>query len=613
AAAWEQQCELAEAEVAQLNKRLMLSQQQLNEAQEALARASDVSICRDDPELQAQVATLTCDKQQLQQELTSVTANRDALEQQLQREQHALHDLNNQIEEARCDLASYCNQVKRLKDENTDLTEEVEMYKCMEKDPKTKGNSLFAEVVDQRHFLEQQYNKLRSYYELVSKQYRLKARQVAQLKLQVASLLALTGSREDSEYVTHLNASLRTARSQIFTLQNQITEMTRRIKTQQESPVVINCQPGGCATRSTFYQRTFDANQKDLSDTKAQLQEQRFNAVLLGEQILGMQRRLNASERCLAESKAECIRLTVQLQDVHAEKGIFTDYDQFETRTEILPGHADYKETPAAKTESGSASKPDESDSRHVKSENSAGKDNEVASTPVTSDTPVSLPKKCAESSYKTSDTLASDSKTHSLSASKSSLEPISSCFSGPSAKSCTVDKKPSPSSPVDSNATVSQGVGSASTCNSTITVLDGLSLESADSCPVSQSDHCLNDASTKRKENPEQETMREKRLSTEDNVFQGASEGKLEKTPVAVPPCLVSSSDGNRRPKKSVRMQDTVDIMLCDDGKCERSTRGEMKQHDGSGEKVRRIPKRMVPPPPKTTLPEMPADCKQQ
>ncbi|XP_018022230.1 protein Spindly-B isoform X1 [Hyalella azteca] len=338
----EERQEAAEVTEKQLNEQLALAQQQLGELKEALTQAADVSCTRDDTDVLNQIAALTCEKQELQQLLTSLSGERERSEQQLLTAQQSLLLLQQQLEQKECQLTSQSNHVERLKNEILELQQELELCKMNEKDPAAKGNSLFAEVVDQRQYLEQQYNKLQANYAIANKQYKLKCQQVTQLKLQVATLLASSSRGQEGEYVSHLNESLATAKAHISALQRQLAEMSDRLDAQRDRPLVINCQPGGCATRSTFYQRTLEANKKELMAAQQSLREQQFQSVVQSDKMLQLQHKLHAAENNAAVARAECIKLSIQLHDLQAIRGIYAERDVNEMKIEKLPGHVDF-------------------------------------------------------------------------------------------------------------------------------------------------------------------------------------------------------------------------------------------------------------------------------
>lgn len=72
---------------------------------------------------------------------------------------------------------------QKLKEDLLESEQEIDLYKMNEKDPNVKGNSLFAEVEDNRLYLEKQVLKLRGYYTTVTKQYEIKVAQVSRLKV----------------------------------------------------------------------------------------------------------------------------------------------------------------------------------------------------------------------------------------------------------------------------------------------------------------------------------------------------------------------------------------------------------------------------------------------
>lgn len=60
---------------------------------------------------------------------------------------------------------------------------EIESLKLAETDPAKKGNSLFAEVEDQRQAIERQLIDYKTNYNIVKKHYDLKAQEAAKLKV----------------------------------------------------------------------------------------------------------------------------------------------------------------------------------------------------------------------------------------------------------------------------------------------------------------------------------------------------------------------------------------------------------------------------------------------
>lgn len=69
------------------------------------------------------------------------------------------------------------------KEEMMELKMEIESLRLAETDPAKKGNSLFAEVEDQRQAMEKKLLSYKTNYNIVKKQYDLKTEQINKMKV----------------------------------------------------------------------------------------------------------------------------------------------------------------------------------------------------------------------------------------------------------------------------------------------------------------------------------------------------------------------------------------------------------------------------------------------
>lgn len=74
--------------------------------------------------------------------------------------------------------------LQKNKDEVMELQLEVESLRLAETDPARKGNSLFAEVEDQRQAMEKQLINYKTNYNILKNQYDIKTQQLAKMKVQ---------------------------------------------------------------------------------------------------------------------------------------------------------------------------------------------------------------------------------------------------------------------------------------------------------------------------------------------------------------------------------------------------------------------------------------------
>lgn len=73
--------------------------------------------------------------------------------------------------------------LQKNKDEVMELQLELESLRLAETDPARKGNSLFAEVEDQRQAMEKQLINYKTNYNILKNQYDIKTQQLAKMKV----------------------------------------------------------------------------------------------------------------------------------------------------------------------------------------------------------------------------------------------------------------------------------------------------------------------------------------------------------------------------------------------------------------------------------------------
>lgn len=81
-----------------------------------------------------------------------------------------------------------------------ELKMEIESLKLAETDPARKGNSLFAEVEDQRQAMERQLLNYKTNYNILKQQHDIKAQQVGKLKVSHVNFVFLCASSQDGKY-----------------------------------------------------------------------------------------------------------------------------------------------------------------------------------------------------------------------------------------------------------------------------------------------------------------------------------------------------------------------------------------------------------------------------
>ncbi|XP_050687632.1 protein Spindly-B-like isoform X1 [Eriocheir sinensis] len=330
-------------ELAESHKKAELLEAQVKEAQERLESFNNLDQSVDDSTsiLQAQVTTLTQEKQELEMLASSLRNKLNSDKYRLEQAERKVMDLETALEEKECQFTSYYNALEKNKEEMMELKMEIESLKLAETDPGRKGNSLFAEVEDQRQAMERQLVNYKTNYNILKKQHDFKVQQVAKLKLQVASLLSLSNNRASWEYVSHLEESLASARSQLETF----TKRCQELEEAQQTMAIPACVEGSDEvdhSANQLFKNLYTESQKKISDLKQSLHQAEFDKVVLSDRILQLQRKLRQMEAARDASHGEVIRLRVKLDDLTTKKG--TDSaKEMKRRVEKIPGFEEHQ------------------------------------------------------------------------------------------------------------------------------------------------------------------------------------------------------------------------------------------------------------------------------
>ncbi|KAG0713699.1 Protein Spindly [Chionoecetes opilio] len=197
---------------------------------------------------------------------------------------------------------------------------EIESLKLAETDPGRKGNSLFAEVEDQRQAMERQLINYKTNNNILKNQFDLKTQEAAKLKLQVASLLSLSSNRASMEYVSHVEESLASARAQLQTF----AQRCRQLEEAQQTMAEASCHesPDEMDHAATqLFKNLYTESKKKQAELNQLLHQAQFDKVVLSDRILQLQRKLRQLETTVDASHGEVIRLRVKLDDLACKKG----------------------------------------------------------------------------------------------------------------------------------------------------------------------------------------------------------------------------------------------------------------------------------------------------
>ncbi|XP_042878974.1 protein Spindly-like [Penaeus japonicus] len=328
-------------EIGQMKDHTELLEAQLKEAQEKLDMCNlsihEQSTDEATASMQSQIMTLTCEKQDLETQVSSLNAQVKTATHKLSQAEKAVARLEAEVEEKECQCTSYYNALEHNKEEMMELKMEIESLRLAETDPAKKGNSLFAEVEDQRQAMEKKLLSYKTNYNVVKKQCDLKTEQISKMKLQLASLLSLSSSKADTEYLNHLEESLALARTQLADSGKRCRDLEAQLNA-VVSPQMESSEGG--ENKETFFKGMYLESQQKIADLEQELQSARFDKVALSDRILQLQRKLRQSEVTRDASNSEAIRLRVKLEEMAIKKGEKMDRESkdLKQKVEKIPG-----------------------------------------------------------------------------------------------------------------------------------------------------------------------------------------------------------------------------------------------------------------------------------
>ncbi|XP_076047126.1 protein Spindly-B-like [Oratosquilla oratoria] len=330
-------------------EQIKLLESQMQELQERINQCNtslhELSVDETTLNLQNQVITLSQEKQNLETELTSSKNKHKALELSISNISKKLEKKSNELEEKECQLTSSFNALDRKEEEITELKIEIESLRFAETDPRRKGNSLFAEVEDQRQGLEKKVLSLANNYSTLKKQYDLKVQQICKMKLQITSFLNKNTNHSDEQYISSLKDSLQTTKAQLESFANRYKELEKRLSiapTPSPSPATTGVEgdENSSSDLGNFFKGMYLENQKKLEDLQEQLKEVSFDKLVLNDKILELQQKLRMATNAENTANVELVKLKIKLEEMANNKGLTTDTKKPKEKiTEKLPAN----------------------------------------------------------------------------------------------------------------------------------------------------------------------------------------------------------------------------------------------------------------------------------
>ncbi|XP_008298421.1 protein Spindly isoform X2 [Stegastes partitus] len=311
-------------------------------------------------EVQMKVMELEDIKVQLEQTLQEAQYRQQQLDLTNSSLQRHLQSVTDEKEEREKEAVSWFNALEKSREVNRDLQVQLDQVLQQAQDPNSKGNSLFAELEDKRAAMERQLISVKVQHQSLQKIHAFSKQQMQRMKVQIATLMQLQGSRADPAQLERLQAMLSEKNGEIQSLMTKLQRLEKvemLLKSQPAHPAA----EGGDTQDETYYT---DLLKMKLSNTVKEAERlgdelslQRMKSLSESQRALELERKLFTSERLLKQAQSDKIKLQLrveELQHKYEPKDVKKNLIQ-KRKKERLPVDITSSEETAGKDEHGVA------------------------------------------------------------------------------------------------------------------------------------------------------------------------------------------------------------------------------------------------------------------
>ncbi|XP_053284823.1 protein Spindly isoform X2 [Pleuronectes platessa] len=307
----------------QLKHKFEVQTETLNNKMEelqALNEHTQSSMTSEMMEVQMNIMELETIKVELEQTLQECQYREQQLELANSSLQRHLERITEEKEEREKEAVSWFNALQKSREGNRDLQIQLDQALQQAQDPNSKGNSLFAELEDKRAEMERQLISMKVQYQSLQKQHGFSRQQLQRMKVQVATLMQLQGSRADPAQLERLQCMLSEKNGEI---QNLLTKLQRLEKVE----MILKSQPANLARAEsaecqdeTYYtdllKMKLNNTVKDAERLGDELSLQRMKSLSESQRALELERKLFTSERLLKQSQSDKIHLQLRVEEL---------------------------------------------------------------------------------------------------------------------------------------------------------------------------------------------------------------------------------------------------------------------------------------------------------
>lgn len=307
----------------QLKHKLEMQTETLNNKTEelrALNEHTQSSMTSEMIEVQMKITELENVKVELEQALQESQYKEQQLELSNSSLQRQLERITEEKEEREKEAVSWFNALEKSREANRDLQIELDQVLQQAQDPNSKGNSLFAELEDKRAEMERRLISVKVQYQSLQKIHAFSKQQMQRLKVQIATLMQLQGSRADPAQLERLQSMLSEKNGEIQNLMTKLQRLEKvemLLKSQPANPAPADDGDGQDETYYTDLLKMKLSNTvKDAERLRDELSLQRMKSLSESQRALELERKLFTSERLLKQAQSDKIKLQLRVEEL---------------------------------------------------------------------------------------------------------------------------------------------------------------------------------------------------------------------------------------------------------------------------------------------------------
>ncbi|XP_071392285.1 protein Spindly [Centroberyx affinis] len=304
----------------QLKHKLEVQTETLNHKTEelrALSEQTQDSMSSEMMEAQMKRMELENAKVELERSLQEAQYREQQLELTNSSLQRQLQRITEEKEEREREAVSCFNSLEKSREVNQDLQIQLDQVLQQAQDPNSKGNSLFAELEDKRAAMERQLISMKVQHQSLQKQHAFSKQQLHRMKMQIATLMQLQGSRADPAQLERLQCMLSEKNGEI---QNLMTKLQRLEKMEMTFKSQPSCPDSEDVQDETYYidllKMKLNNSVKDAEHLGGELSLQRMKAFSESQRALELERKLFSSQGLLKQAQSDKIVLQLRVEEL---------------------------------------------------------------------------------------------------------------------------------------------------------------------------------------------------------------------------------------------------------------------------------------------------------